>query len=146
MFYTGATPTRMGPMDRVPMQVGVIMCKEHAGTHIDALCHQAEHIFLCGGIKADASLIQAILHRPTQPMAKVRLLKSGVVIAERVTAALAQDQANTITNIQPDATRVLRWGVPDRATRVQMGVDDGATWATWTVDVTSGELQLDLTS
>ncbi len=30
---------------------GMIVCMEHAGTHIDALCHQAEHLTLCGGIK-----------------------------------------------------------------------------------------------
>ena len=29
---------------------GMIICMEHAGTHIDALCHQAEHLTLCGGI------------------------------------------------------------------------------------------------
>jgi kynurenine formamidase len=31
---------------------GMIMCMEHSGTHIDALCHQAEHLILCGGIPA----------------------------------------------------------------------------------------------
>jgi kynurenine formamidase len=31
---------------------GMIMCMEHTGTHIDALCHQAEHGMLCGGIPA----------------------------------------------------------------------------------------------
>ena len=29
---------------------GMIVCMEHAGTHIDALCHQAEHLTLCGGV------------------------------------------------------------------------------------------------
>ena len=29
---------------------GMIICMEHAGTHIDALCHQAEDLTLCGGI------------------------------------------------------------------------------------------------
>jgi kynurenine formamidase len=36
---------------------GLIICKEHSGTHIDALCHQAENMFLCGGIKADATVM-----------------------------------------------------------------------------------------
>ncbi len=36
---------------------GLIVCKEHSGTHIDALCHQAEHMIMCGGIKADASVM-----------------------------------------------------------------------------------------
>ncbi len=32
---------------------GVIVCMEHSGTHIDALCHQAEDLKLYGGIAAD---------------------------------------------------------------------------------------------
>lgn len=35
---------------------GLVVMKEHAGTHIDALCHQSEHLFLCGGIPVDASV------------------------------------------------------------------------------------------
>lgn len=38
---------------------GLIVCKEHAGTHIDALCHQAEHMFLCGGVAVDARVESA---------------------------------------------------------------------------------------
>ena len=29
---------------------GVLVCGEHTGTHIDALCHQADALTLCGGI------------------------------------------------------------------------------------------------
>ena len=36
---------------------GLIICKEHSGTHIDALCHQAENMFLCGGIPVDAKVM-----------------------------------------------------------------------------------------
>ena len=36
---------------------GLIVCGEHTGTHIDALCHQAENLTLCGGIKVDASVM-----------------------------------------------------------------------------------------
>jgi kynurenine formamidase len=32
---------------------GMIMCMEHSGTHIDALCHQAEHMILCGGVSVE---------------------------------------------------------------------------------------------
>lgn len=34
---------------------GMIVTMEHTGTHIDALCHQAEHLALCGGVPVDAS-------------------------------------------------------------------------------------------
>lgn len=29
---------------------GIIICGEHTGTHIDALCHQADALTLCGGV------------------------------------------------------------------------------------------------
>ena len=32
---------------------GVLVCMEHSGTHIDALCHQAEDLKLFGGISVD---------------------------------------------------------------------------------------------
>lgn len=35
---------------------GLVVMKEHSGTHIDALCHQSEHLFLCGGIPVDAAV------------------------------------------------------------------------------------------
>ncbi len=33
---------------------GMIVCMEHSGTHIDALCHQASDMMLCGGIAVDS--------------------------------------------------------------------------------------------
>lgn len=38
---------------------GLIVCKDHSGTHIDALCHQAEHKIMCGGIPADERVMGA---------------------------------------------------------------------------------------
>src|SRR5947209_11347249 len=32
---------------------GVVIAGDHNGTHIDALCHQAENMVLCGGIQID---------------------------------------------------------------------------------------------
>ncbi len=32
---------------------GVIVCAEHTGTHIDALCHQSDALVLYGGIAVD---------------------------------------------------------------------------------------------
>ena len=29
---------------------GILVCGEHTGTHIDALCHQADSLVLCGGV------------------------------------------------------------------------------------------------
>lgn len=35
---------------------GMIVCMEHTGTHIDALCHQAADLVLCGGVPVDAGV------------------------------------------------------------------------------------------
>jgi kynurenine formamidase len=35
---------------------GMIVCMEHTGTHIDALCHQAADLVLCGGVPVNAQV------------------------------------------------------------------------------------------
>jgi kynurenine formamidase len=35
---------------------GIIICAEHTGTHIDALCHQSDALVLYGGVKVDSSV------------------------------------------------------------------------------------------
>ncbi len=44
-------PDEKGPRSGA---AGLIICGEHTGTHIDALCHQAEDLTLCGGVPVDA--------------------------------------------------------------------------------------------
>ncbi len=46
-------PEQRGPRSSAS---GAIFMKEHTGTHIDAWCHQADHMYLCGGKKIDASV------------------------------------------------------------------------------------------
>ncbi|MDI3342023.1 MAG: cyclase family protein [Sphaerobacter sp.] len=40
-------PLEAGPRSSAS---GIIVCMEHSGTHIDALCHQADDLTLCGGV------------------------------------------------------------------------------------------------
>ena len=35
---------------------GVIICGEHTGTHIDALCHQSDALVLCGGVSVNSEV------------------------------------------------------------------------------------------
>jgi kynurenine formamidase len=35
---------------------GIIICGEHTGTHIDALCHQSDDLTLYGGVRVDAKV------------------------------------------------------------------------------------------
>lgn len=45
----GATGSRSGAS-------GLIVCMEHSGTHIDALCHQSDDLVLFGGVEVDSGV------------------------------------------------------------------------------------------
>jgi kynurenine formamidase len=47
-------PTR--PRERRTSASALLVMAEHSGTHVDALCHQAEDLALHGGVKVDASV------------------------------------------------------------------------------------------
>jgi kynurenine formamidase len=43
-------PDEAGPRSGA---AGILICGEHTGTHIDALCHQSDALTLCGGVPVD---------------------------------------------------------------------------------------------
>jgi kynurenine formamidase len=43
-------PAETGPRNGA---AGILICDEHTGTHIDALCHQADALTLCGGVPVE---------------------------------------------------------------------------------------------
>jgi hypothetical protein len=90
--------------------------------------------------------IQAIVPQPAQTITNLQLLRDGIVIAERPMSALLLGQTSVIANLVPDAGGVLRWPNVGRPALVRVSADGGATWTTLAVDVTTGELQLDLTA
>jgi kynurenine formamidase len=46
-------PEETGPRTTA---AGIIICGEHTGTHIDALCHQSDALVLYGGVPVDGSV------------------------------------------------------------------------------------------
>ena len=46
----GYRPDETGPRSGA---AGVLICGEHTGTHIDALCHQSDALMLCGGVPVE---------------------------------------------------------------------------------------------
>ena len=46
-------PEKNGPRSGAS---GIIICGEHTGTHVDALCHQSDDLALYGGVKIDRSV------------------------------------------------------------------------------------------
>src|SRR6266516_44674 len=55
-FYTLHRHHERGMGEARTSASGFMYTAEHSGTHIDALCHQAEHLHLYGGREVDASV------------------------------------------------------------------------------------------
>jgi hypothetical protein len=94
---------------------------------------------------ADADVIrsiQAILPRPPATPASIRLVRAGVVLAERPLTP-ASGTPSIVADAQSGAGTVLRWHPTDRPALVRMTTDEGITWETLAIDVVGGELQID---
>lgn len=80
---------------------GVIVCMEHSGTHIDAICHQAEAQMLYGGIPADACTSKGF---SAHAIEEVRpMLAPGVLLdaaAQRGVQALDAGHVVTAADLQ----------------------------------------------
>jgi hypothetical protein len=89
--------------------------------------------------------ISAIVPRPAQPFAGIRLVRGGTVVATRsfgqsapATAAAAPSLAR-----QADGTLLLSWGSPKAPALVRYTADGGRTWTVLGVDVLGGALSVD---
>jgi hypothetical protein len=90
-----------------------------------------------------AHSIHAVVPRPAQPIAKLRVLRSGRLVAERVFNRLAPRLAAQVTVEQATHVLTLHWGEPDVPALVRYTVDDGKSWTTLGLDVLGGGLTLD---
>lgn len=127
---------------------GLIVAAEHSGTHIDALCHQAENLKLYGGIQVDATVQKptgfAELGAETIPpligrgvlldvaaAAGVERLAAGHLVGARELAAAAESVEGGIT---PGDVILIRtgngsvWDQPDEYLRGPGVGADGARW------------------
>jgi kynurenine formamidase len=64
---------------------GMIVTMEHTGTHIDAVCHQVEHLVLCGSVPIDASTQTS--RGFTLPGHVILLAQHGIYIIENLCLA-----------------------------------------------------------
>ncbi len=88
--------------------------------------------------------IQALIPRPVLPIARIQLVRAGVVVAERAWVELPLGQAAVIANLTPDADGILQWGMVGRPALVRLTTDGGQTWTTLGVDIASGDIQIDV--
>ena len=93
-------PERQGPRSG---SSGVIVAMEHSGTHIDAICHQAEDLRLYGGVPArDAATSTGYLHHGVEEIAPI--VARGVLLD--VAAHRGVDEVPAGDAISADELRV----------------------------------------
>jgi hypothetical protein len=106
-------------------------------SHVVTLLEAEEH-------GAVARSIHAVVPRPAQLIAKLKVVRSGRPMAERVLNQLAPLLAAQVTVEQATNVLTLHWGTPDVPAMVRYTIDDGKSWTTVGLDVLGGELALDL--
>jgi hypothetical protein len=90
---------------------------------------------------ADGFGIHARIPLPDKPAEKVRLVKDGQVVAEKLL------QVNTLDPVQQmivedagDGNVIVRWSSPEVPALIRYSLDEGKTWTTLAVDVEGGQL------
>ena len=93
---------------------------------------------------ATSQSINAVVPRPAQGVARVRLVHAGQPVSEKSLAlptGAAAAGAPTVSRAGSQLT--LMWGAPNTPALVRYTVDNGQTWTTLGVDVTGGKFQVD---
>lgn len=121
------------PEERTP-SAGLMITTEHTGTHIDAICHQAQNMMLHGGVKVDSTIQTArgfTRHgaETIEPMvtrgvlldvaghAGVELLKAGQAVSRGELESVAHEQRISIGKGDVVLVRTgygRLWDDPDR--------------------------------
>ncbi len=86
--------------------------------------------------------IHASVPLPARPVAGVRLVKAGEILAQRQLDPEAAAQHN-LALIRASGSLSLAWDATDTPALLRYTVDDGQSWTTLGVDVVGGSLQLD---
>ena len=88
--------------------------------------------------------ISAVVPRPAQPVATVRLVRAGQAVAEKAVAGagVGVQAAPTVTR-QPGGPITLTWSGAANPALVRYSADGGQTWTTLGVDVLGGEFTVD---
>ncbi|MHB0858760.1 MAG: hypothetical protein ACYC5M_14480 [Anaerolineae bacterium] len=87
--------------------------------------------------------VHAVVPRPAEPVARLRLLHGTEVLAERALDAPEGAALSAGLVVAEDAEPVLRWGAPETPALVRVSADGGATWEALAVDLLGGALPLD---
>ena len=90
-----------------------------------------------------AYAIYATLPQPAQPVAKIRLVHAGTLLAERLMSDRPPLQAPMLAPQILDNTITLAWGGAEVPALVRYSTGSGEPWTTLGVDILGGELAID---
>jgi hypothetical protein len=82
--------------------------------------------------------VLAAVPMPNQPVAAIRLVNEAGIVAERPLSPSNFALQTPVTINQTPEAISLNWGAPQTPAIVRYTTDDGASWTTYGVDVTSG--------
>ena len=102
---------------------GILVCGEHTGTHIDALCHQADFLTLCGGVPVSEaqtprgftehgaekipSIVAPGVLLDVAALEGVEALEPGHIVTDAVLAACCERQG---VEVVPGGVALVRTG------------------------------------
>jgi len=93
----GATEARTGAS-------GIVVMPEHSGTHIDALCHQAENLTLHGGVHVDTGVQTSVGFRVHGIETMGPLVGRGILLDVAGDKRLPPNHEITVQELQQAAT------------------------------------------
>jgi kynurenine formamidase len=116
----GATEARTGAS-------GIVVMPEHSGTHIDALCHQAENLTLHGGVRVDSGVQTSVGFRVHGIETMGPLVGRGILLDVAGDQRLPPNHAITVDELKQAAAKA---GIDVRAADVVLvRTGYGALWA-----------------
>jgi kynurenine formamidase len=84
---------------------GIVVMPEHSGTHIDALCHQAENLTLHGGVHVDTGIQTAVGFRVLGIDTMAPLVRRGILLDVAGDQRLTPNHAITEEELKQAAAR-----------------------------------------
>ena len=88
------------------------------------------------------SAIQAMIPLPDVPVAKVRLLKAGVLLGEQSLQAITMSKVSGMA-VEPSGNGFrVRWAASPQPVLVRYSVNQGATWTTLEMDLRGTEITI----
>lgn len=107
------------------------------------LVSQPAQFYEVADIDAHVRSLSVLVQSPNTPVAAVRIVKNGKVVAERQLDS-TPIRAAAKPQLTFSAGRVtLSWGAPETPALVRYTVDGGQSWTTMGIDVRGGQLLID---